>query len=438
MPSNSTSEIVGCFVLLCMGIVFHIIHEDNPVAMFSSFVKSFKWVATKLWLWPVVGIVAVALFGAGVNAMYSDGYIAAAAFYSVGVLLLCAKAITWEEARGHEHSGGIAVIVLLLGATILAAFLFWVRHTHAQLAKKNQPEIRIGRQHDEGVHLAENSTRNDTAESKVPLAVPRTPSTEQPPIERTAKFSVMLPFDTSPSSAPIPRDENPNDPLDQTYTELGTLVQWGTIPDSARETKETGPITWNANPVTMNDAPVFFGRVLQFYIFSCIDSLQHDSLTQFVGLPAKAQAGIEPPDAELYSDKKLSEMLANSRFFRPFLYRRNPGGIARMKLPKGTEVKFREERTAPNPPERFIVRYERPKYFKLSFEVHPFSGTGVGSVPRNFVTSKLSSTMQWTFFVTMRYSVAHPNDATFVPDTYAKWMDALYEGVSGKFAISNQ
>jgi hypothetical protein len=146
--------------------------------------------------------------------------------------------------------------------------------------------------------------------------------------------------------------------------------------------------------------------------------------------PAEASAGIEPPDAQLYPDDRLSQMLADNRYYRPFLYRPSFSGVKRMMLPKNTAIEFDEEGS---PPERFIMQFERLKYFKVQFIVQIFAGTGVGNVPKNFVTSHAATTMQWPFFVTMRYSVEHhPEDGAFNPDNYAKWLDALYEGLTKK------
>jgi hypothetical protein len=254
----------------------------------------------------------------------------------------------------------------------------------------------------------------------------------QPPIQRVAKFSVMIPFDTAPDAAPIPRDENPDDPLYHTYQEMGDLATRGTIPDSARESRGTGQITWKANPVSMKDSTTFLGRLLQYDILASIDSLQRNMLTVYVGRPAEAQAGIEPPDAEIYPDEKLSQLLAENRFFKPFLYRSLFGGIKRMKLPKGTTVEFTEEGT---PPGKFYIAFKRPAYFKADFEIEPFAGTGTGNLPKHFATAQANTTMQWPFFVTMRYSIEHPNDRTFNPETYARWLDTLYGALAKKFEV---
>ncbi len=251
----------------------------------------------------------------------------------------------------------------------------------------------------------------------------------EPPIQRTARFSVMIPFDTAPDANPIPLDENPDDPLHRTYQDMQSLAEFGTIPDSVRESKETGQITWKRNSVSMNDSSIFLGRLLQYYILASIDSLQHNMLITYVGLPAEAQAGIEPPDGELYPDDKLSQMLANNRFFRPFVYRPSVGGIKRMKLPRGTTVEFKEDG---NPPGKYFVVLRRTNYFNVEFEIESFAGTGIGNLPKHFATAHASTTMQWSYFVTMRYSIEHPDDSFFNPGRYAEWLDVLYEALSNK------
>jgi hypothetical protein len=255
----------------------------------------------------------------------------------------------------------------------------------------------------------------------------------QPPVQRTARFAVMIPFDMAPGAFPIPIDENPDDPLSRTYNEIHSLAANGTIPDSARETREMGQITWTSRSISMDESTTFLGRLLQYYILESIDSLQKDSLTVFVGYPAEANAGIEPPDAQPYPDDKLSQMLEDNRFFRPFLYRPNYGRLSKMKMPKDTIIEFREEGS---PPQKCVVEFRRPDYFKIEFVVEAFAGTGPGSLPKHFVTVHPETVMQWPFFVTMRYSIEHhPEDSVFNPENYAKWLDALYDGLTKKMVL---
>ena len=259
------------------------------------------------------------------------------------------------------------------------------------------------------------------------------PARSQPPIQRTAKFAVLIPFNTAPNSEPIPQDENPDDPLFRTYQGMESLAGDGTIPEEIRKTKETGKITVTHSPVSMDASSDFLARLLQYYIFQSIDLLQRNVLTQAVGYPAEAAAGIEPPDAQPYSHDKLSQILADNRFFRPFLYRVNMQDhrwkLMPVMMPKGTAIAFKKDNQG------YVVQFQRPSYFQVDFVIEAFVGTGVGNVPKHFVTSQIATTMQWTYIVTMRYSIEHPENAEFVPDSYAKWLDGLYDGLNKKLSL---
>jgi hypothetical protein len=249
----------------------------------------------------------------------------------------------------------------------------------------------------------------------------------KPPIEKTAKFAVMIPFNTAPGSAPIPQDGNPDDPLFRTYREMQSLAMSGTVPEDIRATKEVGQISWQAKPISTQEAPAFLGKLLQYYIFRSIDNLQRDSMTVSIGYPAEARAGIEPPNAEPYPYERLSIELSDNAFFRPFLHR--PSGdemtwkVKPVRMPRGTIIKLIQS------PEGYLVRLQRPDYFQVEFVVKSFAGTGVGQVPKHFSTPYVGTTMQWTFFVTMHYTIEHPEDKDFNPSIYAQWLDALYEGL---------
>ncbi len=250
-----------------------------------------------------------------------------------------------------------------------------------------------------------------------------------PPIERTEKFAVMVPYDTEPNSFPIPIDENPDDPLFRTYLELHSLATNGTVPPNVRAAPGDKPISWQSEPISTADAPAFLGRLLQYYIFSSIDKLERNTVTVAVGYPAEARAGIEPPNAMPYSDEQLFRELANNRFFQPFQNRKSSDHMAwelkPVVMPEGTEIKFVEEAR----PARYVIRLMRPGYFRIEYAVENFLGTGPGSVPRHFMTPRASTTMQWAFFVTMRYEIQRRAEDNFHPELYVQWADALYAGL---------
>jgi pimeloyl-ACP methyl ester carboxylesterase len=252
------------------------------------------------------------------------------------------------------------------------------------------------------------------------------------PIEKTLRFTVMVPFDTALDSTPIPLDENPDDPLFRTYAELNGLASNGTIPESIRDSQESGQITWKPDYVGQADVPQFLGRLLQYYIFRSIDGLQKDTLTVALGYPASARAGISVPDAMPYRDESFFRQLADNPFFQPFRYRISGDAMAwktkPISMPAGTKIKLIEDG---DKSKKYIVRLERPGYFRIEYSVESPFGTGLGSVPNHFRTSKSATTMQWAFFVTMRYSIQNRTDGRFNPSSYSAWVDALYTGLHG-------
>lgn len=278
-----------------------------------------------------------------------------------------------------------------------------------------------------------------SAESSAPTNPPANPprSDTSPPIERAVNFAAMIPFDTAPNSAPIPLDENPDDPLFRAYSDMASLATYGTVPNAVRATKDEGQITWTSAPVSAVEAPAFLGKLLQYYVFVCIDTLQRDSLTLSLGYPAQANAGIEIPDAEPYPYEKIFRELSNNVFFRPFLHRppvkEMLWKLKPIKMPKGTEIKF----TQMDKPDRYVVSLERYGYFKADFLVEGYGlATGVGQVPKYFKTSHADTTMQWPFKVKMQYTVEHPEDNQFNPGIYSQWLDGLYDGLNKKLAAA--
>jgi hypothetical protein len=263
------------------------------------------------------------------------------------------------------------------------------------------------------------------------------PAPYVPAIKRTDKFAVMIPFDTAqPNSFTIPRDENLNDPLFHTYAEMNTLACNGAVSEADRKNSPaTGQITYQLRPISMNESSQFLGKLLQYFIFQSIDRLQRNSLMIGLGVNAAASAGIEPPDAEPYPSAKLFKELSDNVFFRPFLHRPSSDEMSwkvkPVRMPKGTNITFGQL----SQPERYLIRFQRPNYYMAEFVVEGFVGTGVGSIPKNFAAQQVATVMQWSYFVTMRYTIEHPSDEDYNPDSYARWFDALYAGLRKKLVV---
>jgi hypothetical protein len=289
-----------------------------------------------------------------------------------------------------------------------------------------------------------NSSQPSVESAKEELSKPSQSATtvptkvHEPPIERTAKFTVMIPYDTTPGAFPVPTNENSSDPLSKRYSEFYWMGVNGTIPQALRETASVrGTINIDKpTPVSFADSSDFLARLLQYDIFHNIDSLQHDSMTLTIGAPTEANAGVDPPDAERYSYEKLFKELENNPFYRPFLHR--PSGddmswkVKPSKFPKGIQITFPTDST--DKPDKYLVRFYRPQYYKADFIVEAFMGTKFGELPKNFESKNASMVMQWSFIVKMHYRIEHPDDEEFNPSVYAQWLDALYDGLKKRLA----
>jgi hypothetical protein len=267
-----------------------------------------------------------------------------------------------------------------------------------------------------------------------------------PPIQRTERFAVMIPFDTTPNSFPVPFDAGGESALSETYSDLYWLAVYATAVPSSLGTS-TGPVQLRAGEtlkiipqiaipgeiVSTENAPDFLGRLLQYYLFKEIDSLQRGGLKQYVGYPAEAVAGIEPPNAEPYANEKLLTELAGNRFFKR-LDRADKSPeesfweFKPIRMPAATEIRLREAGTPP----QYILELKRSGYFEVSYKVEYFVGTGLGNVPDRFANPHSSAIMQCALFVTMHYEIQHLDERDFHSDLYVRWADSLYSGLEQK------
>ena len=392
----------------------------------------------RVWLrWDFLGWIIAALIAvAGIFLFFEQYLIANFCFVAVAGFLFVKFITVAVFSRGKMFASVVFAFVIcgLVGAGITAALISVNRFRDSKAAERSNPPPASSAV----IQPAPMGSPSDASAKVQPLPnTPQPPASRtlrEPPIERTAKFTVMVPFDTAPNVFPIPMDDNPDDPLFNTYMEFHSLAMNGTMPQATREAAGNSRVEWNSRPISMEEAPAFLGRLLQYYIFQSIDNLQRDSMTVYVGYPAEATAGIEPPDAEVYPYEKLANELADNVFFRPFLNRSSGDEmkwkVKPAKFPKGMEIQFETEK-----PDRNLVRFTRPGYFRADFIVQQFLGTGVGQVPRHFASKSASTIMQWAFVVTMHYRIERPADDSFNPGDYAQWLDALFDGLRRRLEI---
>lgn len=107
---------------------------------------TFRWISKALWRWDVVAVGFALTFGTGVAAMYGDDYTIAALLFFFSWCWLTARALAWEEVRGHEHRRGISILILCFGAAAFFASLLWIghRYEHVREASGQAPLGIIG------------------------------------------------------------------------------------------------------------------------------------------------------------------------------------------------------------------------------------------------------------------------------------------------------
>ncbi|HYL65170.1 MAG TPA: hypothetical protein VE077_21355, partial [Candidatus Methylomirabilis sp.] len=129
----------------------------------------------------------------------------------------------------------------------------------------------------------------------------------------------------------------------------------------------------------------------------------------------------------------LAKDIGDNVFFKPFRHRRSGDEIAwetkPVRMPQGTEIQFLQDSDG------YAVCLRRPDHYRVDFSVKAFAGTGAGDIPKYFLTSHASTTMQWTFIITMRYSIENPEDSTFNPSSYVQWLDSLFEGLRRQVTV---
>lgn len=352
-------------------------------------------------------------------------------WFSLAACYAAVAVFMWEEISSAKLRTRfiltISLVVVIL--LFLAWALNWVVHSADDGARSAIGQYVIESR--ASASRAGTSTSNETG----PPLLRAGSSRLAPPIKRTAKVAVMIPFDTAPDAFPIPLDENPDDPMYRTYIHMNSLARWGLATSKDMNGNDLKPSLGRIKPVSVSEAPSFLGKLLQYYILTSIDELERSSITVAIGYPSEAKPGIDPPDSTPYPNGKLFQELANNQFFQAFRGMKSPERMSweasPIKMPNATEIRIRNEEK----PDRYVVRIDRSGYFSMEYVIENFGGTGVGNVPKHFITPYASTTMQWAFFVTMRYAIQRRTEEDFHPEDYALWADALFAGLNQKLSF---
>lgn len=118
----------------------HFSLHDLASGIASNIVSSVQWIWKEFWTWKVVGPITGGLYGFGVNAMYGNDFIIAAALYFVATVIIASKIWSQKEVGEHPQRGGIRLVVILLSALVFVASLLWINHRKGFVAlSKLQP-----------------------------------------------------------------------------------------------------------------------------------------------------------------------------------------------------------------------------------------------------------------------------------------------------------
>lgn len=252
------------------------------------------------------------------------------------------------------------------------------------------------------------------------------------PIIKTVRFSTLVPIVGAWTNSPIPMNTNIADPHHDFYSDLMGMAN----------RPEKQPANWPQykNRKLETEGGTFTVRLIQYYVFKSIYFLHRGSsgvrMTAGVGVAPIDRLPIVPPDTKPYPTERLLLLVSENEFFRPWdkmiwKYDNN-----RLQVPKDTQVSLIERPSIPNEGKPLVctVRFERPSYYRVDFDVS--SGMGANnSMPAGFTPQVIPGVITWAVTVTMHYEVQKRSDDGFQPELYSAWGDALFDGLRREMAF---
>lgn len=85
-----------------------------------------KFLGDKVWRWEVVGWGAAVIYGLGAAALFGDEYLLARILFFAALAWMTAKAVSWEEIRGHEYKRLLSIVILIAGVALYGLSEFWI------------------------------------------------------------------------------------------------------------------------------------------------------------------------------------------------------------------------------------------------------------------------------------------------------------------------
>ncbi|MGB2652185.1 MAG: hypothetical protein WAN62_00255, partial [Candidatus Acidiferrum sp.] len=204
-------------------------------------------------------------------------------------------------------------------------------------------------------------------------------------ISESDRFTILIPVDTANPAAPIPADENSDDPHRTFYRSLWSFVQAGQ--------------NWS----TEEERVDIVRRLAQMYIFHSVFSMARQScgveLTGGKVIPINDKA-IMPPDLVSSSAKDLIPELSKRRLLSPsveMLVMNFP-----LHMPKGTHLSFSEMNDQESDkPFQYVMRMERPGFFEFDISVQPMGNANGGVLPDKFQSQSANTVKTYSLIIAM-------------------------------------
>jgi hypothetical protein len=252
------------------------------------------------------------------------------------------------------------------------------------------------------------------------------PHRKLPPLTKQGAFSALIPFSTDPDRPGIPYNDNLQNPMLLSYTELAGI---GYLPSRS-------PFG-NEPPITDAQGLNFVSNLLRYYIIRSIDALQSDitlfSFETGKGLSATTASPVSVPEGEKYPAEKLNQLLKETKMSEGTIANEQHRWWGRypLQVPSGTTISIIDDKTVSDRPRFYVVRLKRKGAFKLDFSVEPRPG-GKGVLPMGFHPAgnlDLSKVNTYAFTVKMHFEWY--GDYMY-SEPYSTWAVSLFSGLEKK------
>jgi len=241
------------------------------------------------------------------------------------------------------------------------------------------------------------------------------PETVTSTITKDDGFTILIPIDTASRNWPIPLDENPEDTHGKFYRTLTFSI---TDRDSD---KTSGYLMLQQDQLfSEEERPKFLGKLILMYVFESVFSMTRESYgVELRGgkVTPLENKSVIPPDVVSSPTDYVVADLSKRQFLNSeieVLLKNFP-----LHMPKGTSITFSEQ--VQRKATVYIMRMERPGFFKFDLTVRPVGNSDEGVLPDKFQTQASKTVKTYDLIVGMESVVQATTKDGFEPDKYVAW-----------------